>query len=164
MPKNAPPSSKAAEVLRRIVLVSGVAALLFTAQLRAEGQYIDLFPKNRSDIQLILNTLDDNIGDNIDIKLEEGSTGLPPIILMLHGDQAHQFLRPNYEDNKTLVDQTARLAEHGIIDVKICETWMRHNNYTNADLFPFVQTVPFGAGELERLAQEENYREFSVPM
>ncbi len=152
--KNAHPSLRVDEV-RRFATALVFATILASPHALAEGQYIDLFPQERSDIDLILNTLAASVND---------PEKPPPIILMLHGDLAHPFLRPHYDANKELIDKTARLAAYGIIDVKICETWMRNNDYTKADLFPFVETVPFGAGELERLAQEEDYREYSVPM
>ena len=135
------------------------ALLLFNASvLHANpGQFIDLMPKNDAEVNLILETLEAAINDN-------QANGLPPIVMMLHGNQAHRFVRRNYEENKSLVDQTAKLAAYGILDVKICETWMRGNNYTNQDLFPFINSVPLGSAELERLSEEEGYTEYSVSM
>jgi intracellular sulfur oxidation DsrE/DsrF family protein len=103
---------------------------------------------------VILNTLEDSIPV---VEATEGS----PIVVMLHGEEAHRFVRGNYQANKAIVDQTAKLA---VIDVKICETWMRINNYERADLFPFVGTVPYGVTELERLETEEGYTEFGVSL
>ena len=77
-----------------------------------------------------------------------------PLIIMLHGDHANAFLRENYPANKKRVDQTALLDAYGIIDVKICATWMRLNDVTEADIPPFIETVPYGVAELERLRKE----------
>jgi len=130
------------------------AALSWSPPALAEGQFIDIAAKNVADIQLVLDTLDASIANNL--------TDLPPILLMLHGDEAHRFLRGNYSANKELVDQAAKLAAYNVVKVQICATWMEQNDYKSSDLFPFVSTVPFGAGELERLASEEGYSEYSV--
>jgi intracellular sulfur oxidation DsrE/DsrF family protein len=120
----------------------------------ADGQFVDIAPKNQAEVELVLNTLEASINTDL--------TDVPPIVMMLHGDEAHRFLRSNYNDNKNLVDQAAKLAAYNVINVQICATWMEANNYTTADLFPFISTVPYGAGELDRLAKEENYSEYSV--
>lgn len=122
----------------------------------AEGQFIDIAPKSKADIELILNTLDDAIANN--------ESALPPIVMMLHGQEAHRFLRGNYPANKALVDQAAKLAAYKVIKVQICSVWLKNNNYGSDALFPFVEAVPFGAGELERLAREEGYIEWSVSL
>lgn len=120
----------------------------------AEGQYIDIAPKTQAEIQLVLDTLDATINNN--------EANLPPIVMMLHGDEAHRFLRSNYAANRSLVDQTAKLAAYNVIKVQICATWMGANQHDPSDLFPFVSTVPLGVAELERLSSQEAYTEFSV--
>ena len=140
-----------------LVLSLALALLLASPlQANANDQFVDIFPKEQSEIQLILDTLETSI--------TQQPEDLPRIIMMLHGSEASRFLRPNYADNKILVDQTAKLAAYGVIEVKICEKWMRGNDFTKSDLFPFVNTVPFGEGELERLSAEEGYVEYSVSM
>ena len=90
-----------------------------------------------------------------DLSSEEDRDGPgTPLIIMLHGDHANAFLRENYPANKKRVDQTALLDAYGIIDVKICATWMRLNDVTEADIPPFIETVPYGVAELERLRKE----------
>jgi uncharacterized protein len=139
------------------LLITGVlliATLLMQPVAYAEGQFIDIAPKTRHEVQLILDTLDASIAQQ--------QTDLPPIVMMLHGDEAHRFLRRNYAANRDLIDQAAKLAAYKVVKVQICATWMANNNYDEKELFPFVSTVPFGAAELERLASEEGYTEFSV--
>lgn len=128
--------------------------LVFAGTAWADGEFIDIAPKNQQEVQLVLDTLEASINNNI--------KDLPPIVMMLHGDEAHRFLRRNYEANKALIDQTAKLAAYNVIRVQICATWLAGNNYDSSELFPFISTVPFGAGELERLASEEGYTEYSV--
>lgn len=90
-----------------------------------------------------------------DLSSEEDRVGPgTPLIIMLHGDHANAFVRDNYPANKKRVDQTALLDAYGIIDVKMCATWMRLNDITEADIPPFIETVPYGVAELERLRKE----------
>ena len=84
--------------------------------------------------------------------------------MMLHGDEAHRFLRTHYTQNKAIADLTAKLAGYGLLDVKICETWMRINGYSKQDLYPFVSTVPYGKAELDRLVEKEDYAEYDVDL
>ena len=84
--------------------------------------------------------------------------------MMLHGPQADRFLRSSYARNKMLVDQTAKLAAYGVLEVQICETWLRRNKHNRDELFPFVSPVPFGQDVLTRLAEEEGYTEFSLDL
>ena len=141
-------------MLRKLTLL---AILLGAPQLSfAQGQYIDLFPKTGTDLQLILDTLSHGVS--------EFPEDASPIVMMLHGPEAHRFLKNSFSDNRDVIDQTAQLVAYGILDVKICATWMRMNGYTDADLLPFVMTVPFGEAELERLTSEEGYAEYSVDL
>ena len=149
------PISRAAEAtlfgLVRL-LVLGFCCL---SPLAWASEFIDLRPKTDAEVSLILDTLEGVVN-------EDAQANVPPIVMMLHGDQAHRFLRNNYNQNKMLIDQTAKLAAYGVIDVQICETWMQKNDYTQADLFPFIQGVPLGAAELKRLQDDEGYDEYSV--
>lgn len=67
-----------------------------------------------------------------------------PVTFVLHGDEINLFRRDNYQANQVLVDLAARLDAFQVIDVRVCETWMRDNQVSAADLPPFVETVPFG--------------------
>ena len=136
------------------VLLLASAFLASASNALADGQFVDVAPKSKADIELVLDTLEASINTDL--------TDIPAIVMMLHGDEAHRFVRSNYNDNKDLVDRAAKLAAYRVIKVQICATWMEANNYSPADLFPFISTVPYGAGELDRLAKEENYSEYSV--
>ena len=140
-------------------MISVLRALLITLLASAasvswaQGQYVDLYPKSVEDLQVILDTLEDSIPAT-------QTTEDSPIVVMLHGEEAHRFVRGNYQANKAIVDQMAKLAAYDVIDVKICETWMRNNNYEQSDLFPFIGTVPYGVAELKRLEKEEGFAEY----
>lgn len=142
--------------MRGLAVLLVVTSSLLSASALAEGVFIDLYPTSHADIKLILDTLDDSIS--------AGHADAPPILMMLHGPQAGRFVRPGYSNNKSLVDQVAKLVGYGVIEVKICATWLEEAGYTEQDLFPFTTTVPFGPAELERLAQEAGYTEFSIDL
>ena len=85
---------------------------------------------------------------------ENGDTDPTPIQLVLHGGEAHFFRKKNYEQYKNIVDKAAKLDAFNVVDVKVCETWMRFND-TNKSEFPaFIDTVPLGTAEKSRLMKE----------
>ena len=67
-----------------------------------------------------------------------------PVTFVLHGDEIELFTRANYASNQSLVDLAARLDAFEVIDVRVCETWLRDNGVAASELPPFVETVPFG--------------------
>lgn len=144
-------------MLKPSIFVLVTALLLsLTTPVLAKGEFIDVAPKTRDEVQLVLDTLDASIINS--------NADLPPIVMMLHGDQAHRFVRSNYASNKAMVDLAAKLAAYQVVKVQICATWMRMNGYQRTDLFPFVSSVPLGSAELERLAIEEGYSEYTVDL
>lgn len=89
----------------------------------------------------------------------EGYPSQTPIALILHGEETWAFLKSNYATNRTLVDQAARLEAFNVIDVQVCETWMRDNGVSADQLPPFVSTVPYGP-DVERELLEQGYDHF----
>ncbi len=88
------------------------------------------------------------------LEAEENYSNARPIALILHGDETQAFLKGNYEAYRELVDMAARLDAFNVIDVQVCETWMRDNGVSREQLPPFVNTVPYGpAVEQELLKQ-----------
>lgn len=73
------------------------------------------------------------------------------IVLILHGPEVEFFSRRNYEQYKDLVDQAARLDAFDIVDVKICQTMMQVEGIERDDIPAFIEQVPFGESEIERL-------------
>ncbi len=82
-----------------------------------------------------------------------------PIAVVLHGEEIKAFIRSNYRSNKALVDLAARLDAFNVIEVKVCKRWMGANGIMANELPPFVEAVPFGAGERDRL-QKAGYAYF----
>lgn len=78
------------------------------------------------------------------LEAEEQYSSSSPIALILHGDETEAFLKGNYSAHRDLVDMAARLDAFNVIDIQVCETWMRDNGVTREQLPPFVNTVPYG--------------------
>lgn len=86
--------------------------------------------------------------------------GVPRVAFILHGPEVRVLLRQSYLQNKPLVDLAASLSALGVVEIKACETWMGGNSVDPSALQPFVQTVPYGPGEIRRLVNDENYIKF----
>jgi len=82
-----------------------------------------------------------------------------PIAIVLHGPEANVFVKQNYTMYKSLVDLAAKLDAFNVVDVRICERWMGSNNIEKGQLPPFVETVPYGPAEEQRLIKA-GYQEF----
>jgi intracellular sulfur oxidation DsrE/DsrF family protein len=80
-----------------------------------------------------------------------------PVRFVLHGPEAEILLLQNYPRYKDTVDLAARLSAFGVVDLKICETWMGGHRVNPEELPPFVGTVPYGPTEVRRLMKEEGY-------
>lgn len=77
-----------------------------------------------------------------------------PIVFVLHGDEAHAFRHTNMERYKSLLALAEKLEQRNIIDIRVCETWMRINGVERSELPSFVDTVPLGPAEERRLVSK----------
>ena len=80
--------------------------------------------------------------------------GEASVVLVLHGPEVEFFSIRNYEKYKDIVDQAARLDAFDVVDVKICQTMMDIEGVERDDIPSFIEQVPIGPGEVERLLQE----------
>lgn len=93
-------------------------------------------------------------------RIEQLSSSLPPakedpsLALVLHGPEIAFFTRMNYTKYMNLVDRAAALDKKGIIDVKVCDTMIREMDLEDAELPDFVEHVPYGPAEINRLIQQ----------
>ncbi|BAZ92951.1 putative threonine efflux protein [Thiohalobacter thiocyanaticus] len=78
----------------------------------------------------------------------------PRFALVLHGPEIEFFAIGNYAEYRDLVDLAARLDAFGVIEVKACQTRMESLGLGGDDLPAFVEIVPFGPAEVERLERE----------
>lgn len=82
-----------------------------------------------------------------------------PIVFVLHGEEAHAFRLQNMEQYKSLLDLAEKLEKRNIIDIRVCETWMRKNGVQRSELPSFIDTVPLGPAE-ERMLRRDGYLYF----
>ncbi len=76
----------------------------------------------------------------------------PPLIsLVLHGPEVEFFAVKNYAKYKRIVDQAAKLAALGAVDISICQTQMRNFGIASDQIPSFLHQVPYGPGEVEGL-------------
>jgi hypothetical protein len=124
-----------------LAITFAVSAAVSRAEDAAYRYYIDISQISLADLDTLFRDLESDLG-----KLDGD-----PLVIVLHGDEAGAFLRSNYVDNKPLVDAAALLDAHGVIDLKMCATWMRDHAVTGRDIPPFIETVPYGPEEVRRL-------------
>lgn len=82
------------------------------------------------------------------------------VSFVLHGPVLRNLAREDYLANKKLVDLAASLSAMDVIEVKACRAWMRHNGMDEAQLLPFVETVPYGPGAVKAMLESKNYTRF----
>lgn len=78
----------------------------------------------------------------------------PLISLVLHGPEVEFFALKNYEQYKPIVDRAAKLAALGAVEISICQTRMRKFGIEPDGVPAFLNQVPFGPEEVERLLSE----------
>ena len=76
------------------------------------------------------------------------------VVLVLHGPEVEFFTIPNYDKYKDIVDRAAKLDAFEVVDVKICQTTMGSYEITPDDIPAFIEQVPYGPAEVERLVRE----------
>jgi intracellular sulfur oxidation DsrE/DsrF family protein len=76
------------------------------------------------------------------------------IVLVLHGPEVEFFSIKNYDKYKDIVDQAARLDAFDVVDVKICQSMMDMQGIERDDIPAFIEQVPVGPDEVDRLVQE----------
>jgi intracellular sulfur oxidation DsrE/DsrF family protein len=76
------------------------------------------------------------------------------VVLVLHGPEVEFFASSNYGKYKDIVDQAARLDAFDIVDVKICQTMMSIQGVARDDIPAFIEQVPLGQAEINRLVGE----------
>lgn len=83
-----------------------------------------------------------------------------PVVFLLHGEEARALFKSDYNEHKAMVDLAAKLSAFNVVDIRVCETWMRKNKLSSDQLQPFVKTVSYAPAEEKRLIKEEQYRYF----
>ncbi len=121
-----------------------IASAIAMANDAAFRYYFDLAPRSIAELDAITESL---------LPEANSPTHTAPLVVVLHGDEAFAFLRSRYAAHKMLVDRTALLDAYGVIELKMCATWMRLNGVSEDDIPPFIEPVPLGSAEIARLRE-----------
>ncbi|MBU1190655.1 MAG: hypothetical protein KKA36_01890 [Gammaproteobacteria bacterium] len=73
------------------------------------------------------------------------------IALVLHGPELEYFTIRNYAMHRELVDLAAKLDAFQVIEVKACNSMLRQMGLEAADMPAFIEIVPYGPDEVNRL-------------
>jgi uncharacterized protein len=129
----------------------------FSAALIAQQ---DLEPRYLAEIELHTEAELLDVLERSEQLLQSGALSIgtaSPVRFVLHGPEVRALLRENYSQHKDTIDLAARLSALGVVDIKVCETWMGGNRISVEQLPPFIGTVPYGPGEQRRLMSEQGY-------
>ena len=73
------------------------------------------------------------------------------IALVLHGPEIEHFKISSYGENREIVDLAAKLDAFNVIDIKMCNTAMDQLEVDKQEVPAFIEIVPYGPKEVERL-------------
>jgi intracellular sulfur oxidation DsrE/DsrF family protein len=76
------------------------------------------------------------------------------IELVLHGPELAYFDLRDYASNREIIDLASRLDARKVIEIKACQTMLERLMMNSGDLPGFIEVVPFGPAEVERLVGE----------
>lgn len=76
------------------------------------------------------------------------------ISLVLHGNEIENFKISQYKNNKEIVDLAAKLDAFNVIDVKMCNTMMNQLGVPRKEIPAFIEVVPYGPAEIEKLIEQ----------
>ncbi len=85
------------------------------------------------------------------LRTDNARTG---IALVLHGPEIEMFAKQNYPRFRNTVDRAERLDSARVIEVKMCLTEMRRLGLRREDIPAFIELVPYGPDEEERLRRD----------
>ncbi|GMR20039.1 MAG: hypothetical protein BMS9Abin36_0634 [Gammaproteobacteria bacterium] len=111
-----------------------------------DGRYmIDVTLHEPSDIRALL-TRAEMLSKTI--RVNKNSSG---IALVLHGEEIKLFNKKNFKQYRDIVNKAARLDAEHVIEIKICKSKMQEMGIKKKDLPAFIDLVPYGPDEIERL-------------
>ena len=120
------------------------------AEPREEGYVFSVTVRNPQQLDVVLDRAED-LRELFDPE-QHGR-----IAIVLHGDELQLFQKRNYSANRSVVDRARELDEDDIIDIKACQTMMRTLDIEQSELPSFIEQVPFGPAEIDRLQREEGF-------
>lgn len=82
------------------------------------------------------------------------------IAIVLHGRELQLFQKSNYSVNQSIVERARLLDQEQVIDIKACQTMMRHLDIQQSELPAFIEQVPLAPDEIDRLIKKEGFTLF----
>jgi intracellular sulfur oxidation DsrE/DsrF family protein len=113
-----------------------------------ERMVLDISVHTVEELQVLFDRAE-KLADKLSSGTQEAS-----IVLVLHGPEVEFFSKKKYGEYKDIVDQAARLDAYAIVDVKICQAMMQVQGVERDDIPAFIEQVPLGRAEIDRLAGE----------
>ncbi|QFU74520.1 acyl-CoA transferase [Halioglobus maricola] len=133
--------------------MAGALAAVASAEEREVVRYVsEIELETEADLGELLGRAE-NLFTAGELPQEEGAA----LTLVLHGPVLRSLMRENYAGSKPVVDQAASLSALGVVQFKACRSWMGSNGVDEESLQPFVTTVSYGPGEVQRLVREQGY-------
>lgn len=124
-------------------------AFLLPAPQQAPARYLaDISLHTVEELQLLFDRVDELV------ERPRSDREAPLVSLVLHGPEVEFFALANYASYKGLVDRAARLAALGAVDIRICQTRMKQLGIATDQVPAFLEQVPYGPDEVERLLGE----------
>jgi intracellular sulfur oxidation DsrE/DsrF family protein len=121
---------------------------LDAASAPAQGTVLDVSVHTLEELQVLLDRAEE-------LAMRPQPQGVRAgIVLVLHGPEVEFFAISNYDRYKAIVDKAARLDAFDVVDVKICQSMMENLGVEQDDIPAFIEQVPYGPGEVERLVRE----------
>lgn len=112
------------------------------------GRLFDINVHTEEELELILQRVDALA------RGRDGEAQREPIALVLHGPEVAFFAARNHARYRDLVDLAAKLSAYELIDIRMCQTKMEELGIERGEIPPFIELVPYGPAESERLLQE----------
>ncbi|NOZ09934.1 MAG: hypothetical protein GXP09_02635 [Gammaproteobacteria bacterium] len=113
---------------------------------------LDVSVHSQADLEALLNQV-----EHLQLKNKLPDDG-PIFALVLHGPEIDFFAKKNYPKHKSIVDRVADLDARGIIETKMCQTMMKFRSIQDSDVPSFVELVPYGPDEIDRLIKAGRIR------
>ena len=141
-----------ARIAPLLLILAGLPLAQIIAQelTKPPGYVFSVTVRNQQQLNVVLNRAED-LRDLFNPE-EHGK-----IAIVLHGDELQLFQKDNYSINRSVVERARLLDRDNIIDIKACQTMMQTLQIEQSELPNFIEQVPFGPAEIERLQKEESF-------
>ena len=143
-PKHLQPAVVARRLRYKLVLLCGLLLANLNSYAESEHFLVQLHAHTPAELSRVLDRAEKWS------EMHDGYVG-QPIAVVLHGSEANAFLKENYSQYRSLVDQAAKLDAFNVVDIQICERWMGSNEVSRDQIPPFIDTVIYGPQRIDSL-------------